>query len=149
MKPISTHLAQVGALPVRGKPGTYEVLLVTSRETRRWIIPKGWPMKGKKDCNAAAQEAFEEAGVAGRVHTHPMGAYTYEKHREGGSEAVRVMVYLLEVQQETEDWPERAERKREWMSAAKAAKSVDEAGLAEIITRLNVMSDARRSPDAS
>ena len=69
-------LAQVAALPVKGKPGKYRVLLVTSRETRRWIIPKGWPMKGRKDHEAAAQEALEEAGVTGHVHKHPMGAYT-------------------------------------------------------------------------
>ena len=100
------HRAQVGALPVRGKIGSYEVLLVTSRDTGRWITPKGWPMKGKKDHEAAAQEAFEEAGVTGRTHRHPMGGYICLKRRKDGSEAVRVMVYLLEVRSETDHWPE-------------------------------------------
>lgn len=69
------YKAQVVALPVKGKPGDYQVMLVTSRETRRWIMPKGWPMKGRKDHEAAAREALEEAGVSGHIHRHPMGAY--------------------------------------------------------------------------
>ncbi len=130
--------AQVGALPVRGKAGSYEILLVTSRDTGRWIIPKGWPMKGKKDHEAAAQEAFEEAGVSGRMHKHPVGAYTYSKAMRDGQEAIRVMVYVLEVTEEAERWPERKQRSREWVSAAKAATMVTEPGLSEILVRLNV-----------
>ena len=132
--------AQVAALPVRGKPGSYRVLLVTSRETRRWIIPKGWPMKGRKDYEAAAQEALEEAGVTGRVHKHPMGAYTYEKRAAQGVEHIRVAVYLLEVEKESRKWPEQSERQREWFSTKAAAERVDEPGLTSIIERLDVTS---------
>ena len=131
-------LAQVGALPVKGKPGAYRVLLVTSRETHRWIIPKGWPMKGRKDHEAAAQEAMEEAGVTGRIHKHPMGAYTYEKRLSDGPESVSVMVYLLEVEKETGKWPEKDQRQREWVSSSEAAERVDEPGLSAIIKRLEV-----------
>lgn len=133
------YVAQVAALPVKGKPGSYRVLLVTSRESHRWIVPKGWPMKGRKDHEAAAQEALEEAGVTGRIHKHPMGAYTYDKRlADGGVEHVRVMVYLLEVEKETSKWAERDEREREWLSAKDAAGRVEEDGLSEIIRRLDV-----------
>lgn len=131
-------LAQVAALPVKGKPGNYRVLLVTSRETQRWIIPKGWPMKGRKDHQAAAREAAEEAGVTGRIHKHPMGVYTYDKRLSDGVEPVRVMVYLLEVEKETDKWPEKDQRKREWVSTAEAATRVEEDGLTEIIRQLDV-----------
>ena len=131
-------LAQVAALPVKGEPGAYRVLLVTSRETQRWIIPKGWPMKGRKDHQAAAREALEEAGVTGRVHKHPMGAYTYEKRGSDRAEHISVMVYLLEVEKETGKWPEKDQRKREWVSSSEAAERVDEPGLSAIIKRLDV-----------
>ena len=134
------HLAQVAALPVKGKPGRYRVLLVTSRETRRWIIPKGWPMKGRKDHEAAAREALEEAGVTGRVRKHPVGAYTYEKRLSDGAENVSVMVYLLEVGKETRNWPEKDQRQREWVSASEAAERVNEPGLSAIIRRLELSS---------
>ena len=136
-------MAQVGALPVRGSPGSYQVLLITSRESGRWVIPKGWPMKGKKDHDAAAQEAFEEAGVSGKIHKRPLGAYTYEKRRDDGADPVRVMVYLLEVQAEKRRWPEREQRQRQWMAVDLAAHLVEEPGLADILGRLENGADAR------
>ena len=141
----AAHRAQVGALAVRGKAGAYEILLVTSRDTGRWIIPKGWPIKGKKDHEAAAQEAFEEAGVIGRMRKHPMGAYTYRKGTRDGSEAIRVMVYVLEVREEVDHWPERKQRSREWVGAVQAAAMVNEPGLSDILARLNAMPDAHRA----
>ena len=136
------HKAQVGALIVRGRPGSQEVLLITSRETGRWIIPKGWPMKGKQDHEAAAQEAFEEAGVKGTVHRHPVGAYTYGKRLDGHSQPVRVMVYLMEVAEKLKDWPEKGERRRQWMSTIEASALVDEPGLTSILLRLNKVHEA-------
>ena len=73
------EFSQVAALPFRIKDGKIEVLLVTSRETKRWLIPKGWPMKGKKPHKAAAQEAEEEAGVKGEIKNKPLGSYDYWK----------------------------------------------------------------------
>ena len=71
---------QYGALPYRlDDDGSVEVLLVTSRETKRWIIPKGWPIKGLKPSKAAAREAYEEAGVRGRIAGRAFGHYVYEK----------------------------------------------------------------------
>lgn len=140
--------AQVAALPVKGKPGSYCVLLVTSRETHRWIIPKGWPIKGRKDHEAAAREALQEAGVSGHIHKHPMGAYTYDKSlADGAIKHVRVMVYLLKVDREISKWLEKDQRKREWVSTREAAKRVDEDGLVKIIKLLDVSGiDAKDSP---
>lgn len=125
--------AQVAALPVRKSAAGTEVLLITSRETRRWIIPKGWPMKGRKDAQAAAQEALEEAGVRGKVHKRPIGAYTYQKRLTGSVEACRVMVYVLEVDKLLASWKEKDQRRREWFSPASAADKVSEPQLATII----------------
>ncbi len=129
--------AQVAALPIRTGPAGSEVMLVTSRETRRWIVPKGWPMKGRKDHEAAAQEAFEEAGITGKVHKHPIGAYTYTKRTGKNLEACRVMVYRLDVDEERPHWQERAQRTRRWFPVPEAAKIVSEPGLASMILSLD------------
>ena len=130
---------------MRVGPDGCEVMLVTSRETRRWIVPKGWPMKGREDHNAAAQEAFEEAGIRGRVHKHPIGAYTYRKVLDRGSppraevrrfETCRVMVYRLDVEEECADWREAAQRTRQWFTAREAAERVSEPRLASMIQRV-------------
>lgn len=130
------YKAQVGALPVRHGADGAEVLLVTSRETRRWIIPKGWPMKGRKDHEAAAQEAAEEAGVTGKVGKHPIGAYTYQKRLADRVEPCLVMVYLLEVDAQLADWREREERKRQWFTLLQAAEIVSPPKLASMILAL-------------
>ena len=130
------YRAQVGALPFRVADGIAQVLLVTSRETRRWIIPKGWPMKGRKDHEAAAREAAEEAGVAGRIRKRPMGAYTYQKRFADRVEPCRVMVYALEVERELSAWRERDERQRRWYTWAEAAALVSEPRLALMILSL-------------
>jgi 8-oxo-dGTP pyrophosphatase MutT (NUDIX family) len=130
------HRAQVAALPVRFGPGGLDVLLVTSRDTGRWIIPKGWPMKGRKDHQAAAQEAFEEAGVSGRIDKHPIGAFTYQKRLTDRVEPCRVMVYILEVEHEFDAWVERDQRKRQWFSQEEAAARVREPALTAIILAL-------------
>lgn len=130
------YRAQVAALPVRPSPQGIEVLLITSRETRRWVIPKGWPMKGRKDHEAAAQEALEEAGVLGKVRKQPIGAYTYQKRLIDRVEPCRVMVYLLQVDKELSRWRERDQRKREWFPQAEAAERVSEPKLATLILSL-------------
>jgi 8-oxo-dGTP pyrophosphatase MutT (NUDIX family) len=134
--------AQVAALPVRrGKAGTWQVLLITSRDTGRWIIPKGWPMKGRKDHQAAAREAHEEAGVVGKVHKHPVGGYSSQKRFADRTEPCRVLVYRLDVEKQLENWPEKGERSAAWVDVADAASRVIEPGLAAIIRRLNAPDD--------
>ncbi len=126
---------QVGVLPMRRTPeGGTEVLLVTSRETRRWIIPKGWPMKGRKPFEAAAREAYEEAGIVGHVGKQPIGFYLYEKRLKNRDAVLcQVTVFPLDVRKQLKKFPERGQREARWFSPSDAAEAVIEAGLAGLI----------------
>jgi 8-oxo-dGTP pyrophosphatase MutT (NUDIX family) len=135
--PIRTERAerrQVAALCWRrGKQGL-EILLVTSRETRRWVTPKGGRMPGLTDARAAAVEALEEAGVEGRIADHPIGTFRYLKWlRRGEGRWCVVSLYPLEVTVEHDTWQEQQERTRQWMSAEQAASRVNETDLAALI----------------
>src|SRR6056297_8513 len=105
---------QCGALPFRiDDAGRIEVLLVTSRETHRWVIPKGWPIRKLRANQTAAREAYEEAGLAGPVSKEPYGAYTYEKRLKSRAFVpCAVDVFLMQVEKEQKRWPERDERER-------------------------------------
>ena len=123
---------QVGA--VCRDPRTAEILLITSRGTGRWIIPKGWPMAGRTLAQAAAQEAWEEAGVEGRMHEAEIGRYEYEKEQDSGfSVSVEVRVFLLEVDRLRHAFPESGERRRRWFAPVDAARLVAEPGLKRIL----------------
>src|SRR6476619_1679562 len=122
-----SNLKQVAAVAVRRQAsGKLEVLLVTSRETRRWVVPKGWAWPEVPDHEAAAAEAWEEAGVRGRILADELGAYPYDKRRDGILLTVRVIADLLEVTEEERTWPEMHERERAWFSLAAAAEAVVE-----------------------
>lgn len=127
--------SQSAALPWRRTAdGRIEVLLITSRETRRWVIPKGWPIKGLKPGPSAAQEALEEAGVVGQISKAPVGAFTYDKRlKTGRLQQVKVAVYGLEVAEEHAVWPEMHEREKLWTSPADAAERVDEPELQAVL----------------
>jgi len=128
---------QVAALPVRrAADGRCEVMLITSRETRRWVIPKGWPWVGQSDARTASGEAWEEAGIEGVIQTESVGSFTYQKRKRLRSVEVSVDVFLLEVTREADDWPEREERQRVWFSPEQAAAIVDEPELGALILRL-------------
>jgi 8-oxo-dGTP pyrophosphatase MutT (NUDIX family) len=121
---------QVAALPVTlDADGRLRVLLITSRETKRFIVPKGWPMKGKKDHRAAAIEAKEEAGVVGRVHRKAIGTYTYWKRRADRFEFCEVHVFALEVAHQLKEWREKGQRQGAWLLIDDAIELVDEPGL--------------------
>lgn len=135
---MATKLKQVGTLPVRLNPkGKLEVLLVTTRQTRRWVIPKGWPSKRLSDPDAAAREAQEEAGVSGKILKKPVGSYSYFKREKEGFRSIHVKVYLLRVAEEQKRWKEGGERKRRWLSVSRAAALVQEPTLTALIKRLN------------
>jgi 8-oxo-dGTP pyrophosphatase MutT (NUDIX family) len=130
---------QIGALPIRrSADGSVSVLLITSRETRRWIIPKGWPKHGRADHVTAAEEALEEAGVVGLAHPHRLGTYAYEKRQTTGDIQVRVSVYLLEVQEELALWPECDQRERAWYPLAEALTKVEEPELRRFLRTLKL-----------
>lgn len=126
---------QVGALCWRrGADGGLEILLITSRGTGRWVIPKGNRMKGLSDAEAAAEEAREEAGVAGVPAAKPIGSFAYDKRLSGGrSRPAVVEVYCLRVEALADAWPEQAERTRRWFPPAEAARLVDEPELKALI----------------
>jgi 8-oxo-dGTP pyrophosphatase MutT (NUDIX family) len=129
---------QYGALPYRLSAGSRpQFMLVTSRETRRWIIPKGWPKKGKSPRHSAAREAFEEAGVVGAVARRSVGSFTYEKRlKNGGAVVCEVRVFPLQVRRQNKQWPEKQERLVKWLFAPQAAEKVKEPKLSAIILRL-------------
>ncbi|MFC5561189.1 NUDIX hydrolase [Methylobacterium aerolatum] len=126
---------QVGVLPIRrGRDGAVKVLLVTSRESRRWVIPKGWPMKGRKPFEAAAQEAYEEAGLRGVVGKRPIGYYLYEKRLKNlDAVTCQVKVFPLRVRKQVKHFPEESQRELRWFTPLEASESVKEPGLAAII----------------
>lgn len=131
--------AQIAAMPIRRlADGSLEILLVTSRTTRRWIVPKGWPMKGLKDHDAAAREAFEEAGVVGRISHEPAGRYTYWKRMADHFVLCEVTLYLLEVDRQLASWAEQDQRRSQWFKLADAADLVDEPELRSAIRDLKL-----------
>lgn len=126
---------QVAALCYRGTGDDKEVLLVTSRGTGRWILPKGWPMDGKNAAEAAREEAWEEAGVCeGQLDRAPIGEYFYDKELDtGGVARCSASVYPLKVEKLAEEFPEADERTRKWVSPEEAAEMVDEKDLSQLL----------------
>ncbi|WP_127901764.1 NUDIX hydrolase [Solirhodobacter olei] len=114
--------------------GKLEVLLVTSRDTGRWILPKGWPIKGLDAANSALREAFEEAGVDGRVASAEIGRFPYVKVMgEDRGFPCEVAVFPIEVRRLRDVFPECDQRRRKWFPIEKAAQKVDEPELAELL----------------
>lgn len=125
---------QFAALCYRNNKGKVEILLVTGRRSGRWILPKGWPMDGQTPAAAAETEAFEEAGVTGKMKNTCVGLYSYIKGKTRGDNLPCVVaVFPLKVKTMQNDYPERAQRKRKWFSQAKAAARVSEKELAQLI----------------
>ena len=125
---------QNAALPYRVTKA--EILLVTTRQTRRWIIPKGWPIKGLKPANSAAREAFEEAGVSGEIGTKSLGVSAYDKSLDetGIRVPCEVRVFPLLVKRQAAHWPESEQRSVQWLEPANAASLVEEQDLKSLIT---------------
>lgn len=125
---------QYAALPYRVRQdGAVQIRLITSRETRRWVIPKGWPMKGLSPSKAAAREAYEEAGVLGSMSRKPVGMYSYEKRLSVRSVLCDVMVFPLKVKRKLQNWPERSQRVGFWFTIESAAFAVNEEELKLLI----------------
>ena len=128
---------QFGALCYRVLRDKPQVLLVTSRGTGRWVIPKGWPIEGATPADSAAREAWEEAGVEGRVQPVCLGIYSYLKRPADGGVPCVVAVYPLKVKKLADDFPEASERRRKWAGPKKAAGLVDEPELAALLRRFD------------
>ena len=138
LPPARPAIRQIAVLPYRTTgpvlDSAVEVMLVTSRETRRWVLPKGNRMKGLSAHAAAAQEAFEEAGIEGSVCPTLLGTYTYNKVMRSGSQIpVEVEVFPFAVTAELEQWPEQTQRNRRWFPLAEAIEAVDESDLKDLL----------------
>jgi len=134
---VRTQFAALCYRMIREKP---EILLVTSRRSRRWIIPKGWPMDGRTPVECALMEAWEEAGVRGRVTGGCLGLYSYQKMigPERGLPCV-AMVYPIKVLSLAQKFPEAGQRKRKWLRPRKAAQKVAETELAHILRDFDLL----------
>jgi 8-oxo-dGTP pyrophosphatase MutT (NUDIX family) len=128
---------QTAALCLRQGPEGPEVLLVSSLQTRRWILPKGWPMEGHSIASSALHEAWEEAGVTGTVSVGAIGSYGYQKIRKGGEPIpCRVAVFRVDVTELADSYPEQSKRMRHWVSLKKAAELVQEPELKALFLSL-------------
>lgn len=126
--------SQFAALCYRKVEGKLRFLLVTSRRTKRWIIPKGWPETGMTPAEAAGLEAMEEAGVKGKMSDRCVGVFSYAKHVTDDIDLpCVVMVYPMRVKKLLRDYPEKSERRRKWFSRKQAAAKVDEPELKKLI----------------
>jgi phosphohistidine phosphatase len=133
------YYRQSAVIPYRFRHGELEILLITSRHNRRWVIPKGIIEPELSAAASAAKEALEEAGVEGRIGTESIGSYQYDKW--GGTCSVEV--FPLEVERVHDEWTE-AHRQRLWLPPAEAAGRIEEEGLKRLILRLPTIS---RTPD--
>lgn len=129
---------QFAAMCTRDTSSGPEVLLITSRDTGRWVIPKGWPINGKDGAETAQQEAWEEAGVQPDQIDHAaIGHFTYDKVMDNGSVVpVRTSVYRIRVKGLAEKYPEAGQRDRRWFPPQKAAELVREPELSALLRQL-------------
>lgn len=138
MRSVALKLPSVqhAALPWRRVNGELQVLLVTTLNTRRWIVPKGWPIPGLSPSACAAHEAAEEAGVSGHIESKPLGWFYYRKRlKSGESVHCRIDVFAMEVLRQRRNWPEKAARETIWCSLEEALARVSEPGLRRLIAR--------------
>ena len=125
---------QFAALCYRVHNDETQILLVTSRQSGRWIIPKGWPMEGETPAQSAATEAYEEAGVEGKTYNVCLGLYSYTKIMDGTDDLpCAVSVFPVKVKKVLKSYPEAKERRRKWFSVKKAASRVREPELRKIL----------------
>lgn len=124
---------QVAALPYRLTPHGYEVVLITTRDSGRWILPKGWPIKGLKRHEAAETEAMEEAGLIGSAEPKPIGRFTYTKQFPKRQEKVLVDVFPFAVERQLDEWQEKGQREVRFFNPVDAAALVSDTGVGDLI----------------
>ena len=130
---------QYAALPYRLTPEGVEILLITSRRTKRWIVPKGWPIEGLEPHASAAQEALEEAGISGEIQKSPIGFFHYFKElRHNINVPCKVDVFALKVTRQRRTWQEKDARAFKWFTLAEAAQHVNEPQLRKLILKFGL-----------
>lgn len=125
---MANWLRQAAVIPVYDG----RVCLVTSRNGRRWVLPKGRIDPGHTADQAALIEAWEEAGLFGTLDPEPVGSYVYEKLDRDH----HVQVFRMTVTEMRDEWPEKQFRRRAWVSAEEVAEWVEEPGLRDILRRV-------------
>jgi 8-oxo-dGTP pyrophosphatase MutT (NUDIX family) len=136
-KKLGRVIRQYAALPLADTDGEIKVLLITSRDSGRWVLPKGWAEKGLSGPELAAKEAYEEAGVVGEVSANRVGAYFYTKRLpQNAAVECRVDVFTMTVERLLDEWPEQYERTRQWFTVRQATMAVEEAGLIALLLHL-------------
>ncbi|WGV25031.1 NUDIX hydrolase [Halotia branconii] len=128
---VSKTFKQSGVIPYRVQNGKIEILLITSRDRQKWVIPKGGIASGMSPPASAAKEAWEEAGVIGRVDVNKLGTYKYRKR----GKIYRVQIYLMPVEMVCEEYPEAGQRQRQWLDFTKAIMLVKQTSLQRIILK--------------
>lgn len=128
---------QFAALCYRKRKSELQICLVTSRTSKRWIIPKGWPMHNQTPAEAAATEAWEEAGLSGKCYDVCLGVYSYTKQHKEGALTILTLVYPMKVNNVHSTWPEAHQRKRQWMTPRKAARKLKEPALKQIVANFS------------
>ncbi len=120
------------------KGGKLEILLVTTRRSKRWMIPKGWPIKGLKAAKSAAREAYEEAGVRGIARAKSIGFFMYDKRldEDGIIVPCEVKVFPLLVKRQDKTWPESHQRQSRWFTPVAALSQIKEESLKVLISSL-------------
>ena len=128
---------QYGALPYRFTPmAALEILVVTTRQSRRWIVPKGWPIKRLTPSKSAAREAFEEAGVRGKIGARAIGNFRYKKTGQNGADPdYEVKIFPLLVRRQSATWPEHGQRVVQWVDPEKAISLIREPELKVIVAK--------------
>ncbi|AMN39324.1 NUDIX hydrolase [Rhodoplanes sp. Z2-YC6860] len=146
MTSVRTGNTQYGALPYRVSGDGLQILLITSRDSGRWIIPKGWPIAGLSPSNSAAREALEEAGVTGNISTDSIGTYSYDKRlANDATRSCDVAVFALEVTEQHDTWPEQHQRRREWLGVEEAGQRISEAEVRPLMEKLREQLATRKS----
>ncbi len=138
---------QYGAICFRyvGETSDVEILLISSRDTGRWIVPKGWPMKGKSPSKAAAIEAWEEAGVKGVTRKTPVGRYTYLKFLDNGDVVPTIVdLFQIEVTEQADEYKEKGERRLAWLDPTEAARRVRELELKSLLVEFKPKGKRKR-----
>lgn len=125
MPTSSNEIRQAGVIAIRGG----RICVVSSRSGKRWVVPKGCLEPGKTAAEIALQEAWEEAGIVGVLQPEPRGTYFYEK----AGLTCLVTVFVMNVTDVADLWPEHDFRERCWLSAAQARARLDDASLRELV----------------
>jgi 8-oxo-dGTP pyrophosphatase MutT (NUDIX family) len=143
-----SFIRQAGAIPFKFDEGALRVLLITTRGTGKWVIPKGWIEPGASAAQAAAQEAYEEAGITGLIGEAPLGTFTYRKRLgSGGRKPAVVEVFALRVEKQRKNWPERGERRFKWVDIPAALGLIEYPGMTPLFQALvDIHGAARETP---